>query len=153
MNEISAKKKIAGVAFGTAALVLAGGAAFGYWSVTGSGSGTADTGDVMSITVNQVTPPFGLGPGVPPQLLSGNFDNPNGPVYVTSVTAVVSGTNQPGCDETDFIIAGAAPVGAQIAGPGSATGSWSGLTIQFNNKATNQDACKNAIVNISYTAN
>jgi hypothetical protein len=153
MNEISRKKKIAGVAFGTAVLMLAGGAAFGYWSITGTGSDTATTGTVTSITVNQNSTVAGLAPGLAAQALSGDFDNPNsGPVYVAAVTAVVSGTDKVGCGPTDYTIAGTAPVGAQIAS-GSGVGSWSGLTIQFNNKVTNQDACKNAVVTIHYTAN
>lgn len=153
MNEISRKKKIAGVAFGTAVLTLAGGAAFGYWSVTGSGTDTANTGTVTSINVNQTSTVTGLAPGLAAQPLSGDFDNPNsGPVYVAAVTAVVSGTDRAGCGATDYTIAGTATVAAQIAS-GTSVGSWSGLTIQFNNKVTNQDACKNAVVTISYTAN
>ena len=31
-------------------------------------------------------------------------------------------------------------------------GYWAGLTLQFNNKTTNQDACKNSTVTITYTA-
>ncbi len=153
MNEISRKKKIAGVAFGTAVLMLAGGAAFGYWSITGSGTDTAATGTVTSINVNQTSLVSGLAPGLAAQPLSGNFNNPNsGPVYVAAVTAVVSGTDKVGCGPSDYTIAGTATVGAQIPS-GTSVGSWSGLTIQFNNKVTNQDACKNAIVTISYTAN
>ncbi len=34
---------------------------------------------------------------------------------------------------------------------GTSQGSWSGATIKFNNKATNQDACKGATVNLAYT--
>ena len=153
MEKISRKKKVAGVAFATAVLMLAGGAAFGYWSITGTGTDTAGTGTVTAIQVNQTSSVSGLAPGLAAQPLSGDFDNPNsGPVYVAAVTAVVTGTDQVGCDATDYIIAGTATVGAQIPS-GTSVGSWSGLTIQFNNKVTNQDACKNAIVTISYTAN
>jgi len=45
------------------------------------------------------------------------------------------------------------PVGAQVPA-GSAQGAWTGATIAFNNKTSvNQDACKNATVNFSYTSN
>lgn len=153
MNRLTRKKKVALLAFSTGVLLLAGGAAVAYWSITGSGSSTASTGTVVSVAVNQTSTVSGLAPGLAAQPLSGNFDNPNsGPVYVASVTAVVSGTNQAGCTATDYTIAGTATVGAQIAS-GAGVGSWSGLTIQFNNKATNQDVCKNAQVTISYTAN
>ncbi len=153
MNKLNRKKKVALLAFSTGVLLLASASAVAYWSITGSGSSTASTGTVVSVAVNQTSTVSGLAPGLAAQPLSGNFDNPNsGPVYVASVTAVVSGTNQAGCTATDYTIAGTATVGAQIAS-GAGVGSWSGLTIQFNNKATNQDVCKNAQVTISYTAN
>ena len=154
MNEISRKKKIGWIAFGTAAMLLAGGAAFGYWSITGSGTGDANTGTVVAVDVNQTSTVTGLAPGLAAQALSGNFDNPNsGPVYVASVTAAVTSTDKVGCGATDYTIAGTATVNAQIPA-GNNQGAWSGLTIAFNNKAgTNQDACKNAVVTITYTAN
>ena len=131
-----------------------GGVAFAYWTNTGSGAGTASTGSNASITVNQTSTVSGLAPGLAAQALSGTFDNPNtSPVYVTSVTATVTGTDQVGCGATDYTIAGTATVNAQVPA-GTSVGSWSGLTIQFNNKtAVNQNACKNAVVSIAYTSN
>lgn len=136
-------------------IVLVGaGAAYAYWTNSGSGTGSTDTGTNVAVVVNQTSTVTGMAPGVAPQALSGNFDNPNtGPVYVAGVTAVVSGTDTPGCGATDYTIAGTATVGTQIAA-GSGVGSWSGLTIQFNTKpSTNQDACKGATVAIAYTSN
>jgi hypothetical protein len=137
----------------TVVIVAIGGAAFAYWTTTGSGSGSAATGTVATITVNQTSTVTGMAPGLAAQPLSGNFDNPNsGPVYVTAVTAVVTGTDKAGCTASDYTIAGTAPVNSQIAA-GNGVGAWSGLTIQFNNKpSTNQDVCKNAVVSISYTS-
>lgn len=147
------RKGIATVVVAVALLGIAGGA-FAYWTNTGSGTGSATTGTTASITVNQTSTVTALAPGGTAQALSGNFDNPNSsPIYVTSVTAVVSSTDKVGCGATDYTIAGTAPVAAQVAA-GTSVGSWSGLTIQFNNKSgTNQDACKNAAVTITYTAN
>jgi hypothetical protein len=135
-------------------VVMAGaGAALAYWTSGGSGSGSAATGTNGSIIVNQTSTVIGLAPGLPAQSLGGNFDNPNtSSVYVTAVTAVVAGTDKAGCGPTDYTLAGSAPVGAQIPS-GTGVGSWTGLTIQFNNKAgVNQDACKNAVVTITYTS-
>ncbi len=130
------------------------GAAFAHWTATGSGSGQANPGTVSAITVNQTSTLSALAPGVPAQTLSGNFTNPNsGPVYVTSVTATVAGTDQPGCDEDDYVIAGSATVNAHVPA-GSGVGSWSGLTMAFNNlPGVNQNACQGAIVDIDYTSN
>lgn len=36
---------------------------------------------------------------------------------------------------------------------GTAKGAWTGATIKLNNKATSQDACKGATVNLTYSSN
>jgi hypothetical protein len=148
------------IAVATAALVVlgAGGIAYAYWTAGGSGTGTASTGTTTGLTVNQDALATPLAPGIPAQTLSGDFDNPNaGPVYVTSVTAAISSVTDiagdpiTGCDATDYTLASATmPVGHQIA-IGDGVDSWSGATLAFNNKATNQDACKNAVVHLGYT--
>ena len=148
----------------TSALVLGlvlvgGGIAFAYWTVTGSGSGTGATGDNAAITINQTSTVTNLRPGGPAQELEGDFTNTNGgPVYVTSVTAsIASVTKAAGaptgtCDATDYTLTGATmTVDAEVPA-GANQGSWSGATIAFNNKATNQDACKGATVNLAYTS-
>ena len=147
-------KKTVAVATGIVLLVMAAGVAYAYWTNTGSGTGEATTGTNESVVINQTSIITGLAPGAPAQVLSGNFDNPNtSPVYVTAVTAIVTGTDQAGCDASNYTIAGSAPVNAQVPA-GDGVGSWSGLTIQFNNKPdVNQDACKNAVVAIAYSAN
>lgn len=138
----------------TVGVLAIGGAAFAYWTNIGSGAGTETTGTNTSVVINQTSTVSGLAPGLNAQELSGNFDNPNaGPVRVGAVTATVTGTDKTGCGPTDYTIAGAAPVNAEIPS-GTGVGSWSGLTIQFNNKAAvNQDACKNAVVSLSYSSN
>ena len=138
---------------GTVLLVSGGGAAYAYWTSTGAGTGTAQSGTTVALVVNQTTTVSGLAPGLPAQSLAGNFDNPNvGPVYVAAVTAIVTGTDKPGCGASDYTIAGPATVNAEIA-PGNGVGAWTGLTIQFNNKpAANQDACKGANVTLAYTS-
>jgi hypothetical protein len=146
--------KVAAVA---AALVVAGGAAFAYWTAGGSGSGSATTGTTSTITVNQTGPLTAMGPGVAPQNLSGTFTNPNsGPVYVAAVTASIGAITGggPTCEATDYTLANpVSDVNAQV--PAGAGGTW-GLTdtptIAFNNKpAENQDDCKGATVTINYT--
>ena len=112
-----------------------------------------------NVVVNQTSAVIDLYPGGPPQALSGNFDNPNaGPVFITAVTAVVDPSFnaqadplKPACTAADFVIGGAAPVGAQVA-PGVGVGGWGGLNIAMLNTAFNQDNCKNVNVPINYTA-
>jgi hypothetical protein len=144
----------------TAGLVLIGGVAFAYWTQGGAGTGSATTAaGSLDVTVKQTTNITTLAPGVSPIVLSGNFDNPNpGPVYVTSVTvgiASVTPVGAPGsCTASDYTLAGTTtmPVGQDVPA-GNGKGSWTGATIAFNNKASNQDGCKGATVNFTYTAN
>lgn len=145
----------------TAALVLLGGAAaFAYWTAGGSGTGSASTGTTYAITVNQTSEVTAMGPGVAAQPLSGNFDNANdGPVYVANVTAAI-GTitgGGPSCEATDYTLTNpVSDVGAEVP-VGTGVGSWGTTdtpTLAFNNKpAENQNDCKNATVEILYTAN
>jgi hypothetical protein len=146
-------KKTVAVAIGAVVVLAGAGVAFAYWTNNGSGTGSAATGTNVVVTVNQTSVVSGLVPGGSAQPLSGNFDNSNdGPVYVAAVTATVTGTDKAGCGPTDYTIAGSAPVNAEIPA-GEGVGSWSGLTIRFNNKpATNQDVCKDAVVAISYAS-
>ncbi len=149
----------------TAAVVLtfvlgtAGGAVYAYWTAQGAGTGTATVGSLENVTVNQTTVLTPLYPGDSAQTINGTFNNGNpGPVYVASVTvSIASVTKAVGapagtCDASDFTLANAtATVAAQIPS-GTGVGSWTGPTIQFNNKAgTNQDACQGATVNLGYT--
>ena len=153
---LTKKQKLAAL---TGALVLVGGAAVAYWTAGGSGTGSAATGTTDGITVNQTSVVTAMGPGVAPQALSGNFDNTNdGPVYVTSVTAAI-GTitgGGPTCDASDYTLSNpVSDVNAEVPA-GTGVGSWGTTdtpTIAFNNKSDeNQDDCKNATVEIVYTA-
>jgi hypothetical protein len=141
------------------AVVLAG-AAFAYWTAggSGSGSGSAATG-ATGLTARQTTVLTPMFPGDSAQTISGTFDNPNtGPTFVGSVTVSIASVVKAGgapagtCDASDFTLANTAmAVNAQIPA-GTSQGSFTGATIQFNNKpTTNQDACKGATVNLSYT--
>jgi hypothetical protein len=136
------------------------GVAYAWWTGTGTGAGTAETGTAAVVTVNQTSTVSNLRPGGPAQTLSGTFTNASGGnVYVATVTAAIDSVTKAGgapagtCDATDYTLASAvATVDADLA-EGNAVGSWTGPTIRFNNKATNQDACKGATVNLSYTVN
>ncbi len=155
MSTWSKKKKTAVV---TAALMLiTGGGAFAYWTVGGSGTGSATTGTVVALTAVQTSTVTGMAPGDTAKTLSGNFTNPNaGPVYVGTLTASIGSVTKAGgapagtCDSTDYTLTNATmTVGVEVPA-GTAQGAWTGATIKFNNKASNQDACKGATVNLAY---
>jgi hypothetical protein len=144
-----------------AVLLVAAGAAYAYWTNSGAGSGTAETGTNAAITINQTSSVTGMSPGSPPQSLAGNFSNSNsGPVFVTSVDAAIGSVTGPNittetpCDASDYQLGGfPIAIGREVPS-GSGVDSWTGGSIQMINKPTvNQDGCKNATVNISYTSN
>jgi hypothetical protein len=140
----------------TILLLVGGGLAFAYWTNSGSGTGSAATGDNDPITIVQTSTVSAMGPGVAPQALSGTFNNPNpGPVYVASVSVSIDSISGggPTCDADDYTITGSPmTINAQVSADD--TTPWSGASIAFNNKANeNQDDCKNATVNLAYTSN
>ncbi len=133
------------------------GIASAYWTTGGSGSGSATEGTTVSVTVTQTVSPTGLYPGGS-AALSGKFNNTNpGSVRIAAVTAAVTAfssqtdATKPACTQADFTITGTAPVAAEIPS-GSAVGSWTGLTLNMTDTATNQDNCKTLTVPITYTS-
>lgn len=148
-------KKFIAIAAVTGVLLAGAGVAYAYWTAGGSGTGTAETGTSEVVTVNQVSVISDLRPGGVAQELSGTFDNPNDtPVYVTSVTVSISSVTggDGACTAADYVLTGATmAVGAEIAA-GNGVGAWSGATIAFDNDPlVNQDGCKNATVNLTYS--
>jgi predicted ribosomally synthesized peptide with SipW-like signal peptide len=152
------KRRLILLAGALTALAVAVGA-YAYWTQSGTGSGTATAGTTSAITVNQTSSNTGLYPGGTASTLSGNFDNPNSSaVQISSITAVVSSVSngttdgsKPNCTASDFAIGGS--VGVTTVPSGTGVGSWSGLTIRLVNGVANQDNCKGATANITYTAN
>jgi hypothetical protein len=155
----SLKKNKRSLVLAVVAVVALTAGAIAYWTAGGAGTGSGNAAGAQTpLTVNQTTTLAAMYPGDSAQTISGNFDNPNpGPIYVGTVTAsIASVTKAVGavagtCDATDFTLANAAmTVNAEVAS-GNAKGSWTGATIKFNNKASNQDQCKGATVNLAYT--
>lgn len=159
MIRLTKKTRIGALA--TTLLLVGGGAAFAYWTVSGSGTGTATTAaSNVAVTVNQ-TAITGLYPGQAAQTLSGTFNNTNsGPAYVTALTATsydIDSTHvSAGCTvaQGNYTLGGTAVVtGHDVAvGSPAAGSSWTGLTITMNNLGTNQDACKGAVVTVTYAS-
>jgi hypothetical protein len=144
---------------GIVATLAVAGVALAFWTGGGSGSGSgAAAGAQSGLTANQTTTLSAMYPGDSAQTISGDFDNPNsGPIYVSSVTVSINSVTKAAgapagtCDATDFTLASTTMnVNAEVAA-GNAKGAFTGATIRFNNKATNQDACKGATVSLAYT--
>jgi hypothetical protein len=150
------KKKL--LVAGVAAAIIAGtaGAAVAYWSTTGSGSGSASTSAGASdLTIAQTTILSPLFPGDSAQTISGTVtNNAANSAYVNTVTASISSvTGGAGsCDATDYTLASPVmSVATDVAAAGTAN--FTGATLKFNNKVTNQYGCKGATVNLAYASN
>ena len=151
MSRMTRRRGLVGAAALT--LLLAAGA-YAFWTAGGSGGATAATATatiaLVATQTSVLTPMF---PGDSAQTISGKFTNSNsGPIQVATVTAsIASVTGGAGtCDPSDYTLANATmTVGVEVP-VGTAVGGWSGATIKFNNKTSNQDGCKGATVNLSY---
>ncbi len=153
-------KKIA-ILSGAMVLASAGGA-YAYWTSTGQGTGTATTsaGQAAAFTVagNVANEMY---PGDAPQSGTATVTNTGTEnAYLRAVKAHIT-TDKPGCDGSNYLLNGAAApstaataadlqfAAVDIAPKGTATKTF---TLQFNNKDTDQDACKGAAVTINYVA-
>lgn len=152
MRRTKFKTKVAVV---TVALVVTGGAAFAYWTAGGSGTGAADTGTSVNVTIVQTAfPADALYPGSAAIPLSGTFTNSNpGPTHVNQVSVVVDPAWTVGgalpCTAADFVLVQPTVTNADVI-TGTA---WSGASIRMLNTGLNQDFCKNVSPPLLYTSN
>src|SRR5215210_2099501 len=154
MSKVTTRR---GLVLGVVIALAVAGAAIAYWTAGGSGTGSGSAAGAQSaLTANQTTSLTAMYPGDTAQTISGTIDNPNsGPTYVSTVTASIAsvykaGAPAVGCDYTDFSLTSPVmTVNAQVA-TGPAGGLFTGASIKFNNKASNQDACKGVTVNLAY---
>jgi hypothetical protein len=151
---ISKKRALLGI---VASLAIAA-VAIAYWTTAGSGTGTGgtqDETDIVDLTVAQDTVLTEMYPGDSPQTITVTVSNSNdASIRVASVTASkTSVTGAAGsCDVSDYTLTDNVMSPAQeIVGDGTAQ--FTGADVQFNNKATNQDGCKGATLNLTYTVN
>ena len=158
-------KKLAALAL-AAGLAITATAAYAYWSTNGSGSGEAQVlgayvEGASKVTVVQLASPNDMVPGGGAQAISGKFTNTNpGGVWIDHIHAVVVGTHKAGsvatpngeaCDADDFSIASLAVTDHEVAAGGAQDGAWSGTIAMLDRPGVDQDACKNAVVELSYT--
>ncbi len=150
-------KKSKAVVAGVSMLGLVGtGTAYAYWSTSGSGTGSASTSaGVSNLEIKQTSTISNMYPGDGAQSIAGTVKNLAAQsAYVTAVTASIASVTPVGtgtCDATDYTLASPVmAVGSDLAT--SATASFTGASLKFNNKTTNQDGCKGATVNMAYAA-
>lgn len=158
MGRFSKRAKI--VVAGTVVLAtIGGGVAFAYWSSNGSGSGTANTSTGASnLVVTQTSAPADLAPGLAPEAVTGTITNKaTNSAFVNTVTVAIGSVTQAAgaqgtCDASDYTLSGATVTLGQDVAAGASV-NFSGPTLAFNDKSTNQDGCKGATVNLTYSTN
>jgi hypothetical protein len=145
------KRRFMVIAIATAAVLVGGGVAVAYWTTTGTGTGTVGAGSGSTVTVTQNSTISGLYPGGPSQAIDFTINNPGpGQQYVTAVAIAVTGTSNPSCTSADFQVTQPTITAGEIPTGGTAYTS-TGAAIQMIDRAANQNACKGATVNLSYT--
>jgi len=151
------KKKI--ILAAAAVVVIGAGSAFAYWSTTGSGTGSGTTSaGASNLTIVQTSTIANMYPGDAPQTISGTVTNgAANSAYVNTVTASIASVTQAAgavgtCDSTDYTLATPTMTVASDIAAG-ASKPFTGATLQFNNKASNQDGCKGATVNLAFSSN
>jgi hypothetical protein len=143
------------------ALLAGGGAAYGFWTADGAGSGTAATGSTVALTVQQAEPTAQLVPGGSVEL-QGTITNPNKfevvandmTVAIDSVTPAAGMTcaaSNYSVMKTAFWITSASIDGLKATAPQTNSVQWMGVTLSMVNADVNQDGCKGATVNLKYT--
>ena len=146
---------------GVAALgLIGGGSAIAYWTTTGTGTGSASVGTSSAVTVTQLGTITALTPGSTAQAVSFRIHNPAATPQTIANVAVsissVTGPNvvgPPACTAADFaLVQPTATYGDLAFGDHDYVGSGSGASLAMNNSGTNQDACKNATVNLAFAA-
>lgn len=143
---------------GTVAALIGGGVAFAYWTSTGTGTGSASTATSQPVTVTQVGSTGDLVPGGDAQAVNFKINNPASfNQYVSTVTFSISSveggtdTTKPECTANDFTLVQPSVINSDL-GNGDHTYDASGASIALKNRDTNQDNCKNAKVNLAFSA-
>jgi hypothetical protein len=150
------KKRLGVVASMLAVLLLGGGVAFAYWTTTGGGTGNASVGTDVHVTVAQ-TAVSGLVPGGPAVPLDFTVTNPGtGPETISGVNVVVAVSAHPNgaCSASDFVVTQPNIGGASeiYAGDAAAFDSVdTGAAISMTDTGSNQDGCKGATLQLTYT--
>jgi hypothetical protein len=153
------KKKI--VTAAAAIALIGGGSAFAYWTTSGSGVGSATVqATAANASVAQDGTITNLFPGGAAQPISFKITNAdaNAGINVSGVAvaiaSVTDANNGPltGCSAADFTVTSATFSPALVVNANATSAAQtSGASIAMVNSPTNQDACKGAKVNFSFT--
>ncbi|MGA9761551.1 MAG: hypothetical protein WBQ14_03930 [Gaiellaceae bacterium] len=169
MKKHLSKKRVALAAIVVVALAIASGVAYAYWTGGGSGTATASVaaGTPDTISVTQDGAPSGLypgGPALPIEFTITNtlgYDQTINSVAVSFGSPAISGGDGSDCTSSDFLlenqpvtlgdVTGVIPEGGSVH---FTTGTADVIlpTIKMVETGVNQNDCKNATVNLKFSA-
>ena len=153
MRTLTRKNKLVAFAVGTV-IVAGAGAAFAYWTTTGSGTGSATNASSNGTITLHAAFAAGLTPGAS-QTVTYTADNGGTTsLRVTTITPTVSidATHvTAGCLVGDFTIP-ATTSNTTVAAGASGTAAGTG-TLTFADTGVNQDGCKGATVTLTLASN
>lgn len=108
------------------------------------------------VTAAQTTSIIGVAPGTTPQPVTGTVTNTGRKArFITAVTVSITsvvkaaGAADGSCDASDYILTNTAMPVEQVLRPAQTT-TFHGALLGFSNKSVNQDACKKAIVHLTF---
>ena len=148
------RKKLAAIAAGALTLGVAG-AAFGYWTTTGEGTGSANvaaSNGTVTLHASIAGPAIVPGADRDVTFTADNGGSSNlwvGTIHLASVTA---DENHEDCDVSDFSMDDVTSDSMVAAGASAATITGTG-SLEFANSDVNQDACKGAEITLHLTSN
>jgi hypothetical protein len=160
MKLFKSKKRAAAIGAVAAISIVGGSVAYGYWTTTGIGDGSATTGTSTAFTVDlgDVETPA-LTPGGPTQIVPVTVTNPSTGIQrlrqVEVRVALANGdpwTPAGGCTAADFSINGenageaATITTTQDLAPNGGSSTGLSVTVQMVETGDNQDGCKQKVV-------
>jgi hypothetical protein len=142
----------------TVALAVTAVSGYAYWTSGGTGTGTGTTGTSSAINATQTSTVSAMTPGSPAQALDFSLDNTAATnqfvtgvaISIASVTGANISPSHP-CDASDFTLVQPTVSYGDLT-PGVNPYAPSGASLRMIDKPSdNQDGCKAATVNLSYT--
>ena len=150
MRKLSKKSRITAAVAGVALVAVGGGAAYAYWTTTGSGSGEATNAPGGGTVTLHATFAGGLAPGNQVNVVYSADNATTSSTVVGALSANVT-TNVEACLPTWFEVT-AVTTNTPVAANSTGTSVGSGI-LKFNDSTTdNQDACKGAVVTVNVTS-
>ncbi|HKU35334.1 hypothetical protein [Paenarthrobacter sp. NPDC058040] len=150
MRKLSKKSRITAAVAGVALVAVGGGAAYAYWTTTGSGNGSATNSTGGGTVTLHATFAGGLAPGNQVNVAYTADNSTTSSTVVGDLTASVA-TDVPACLPAWFEVT-AVTSNTNVAANSTGTSVGSGV-LKFNDSSTvNQDACKSANVTVNVTS-